>query len=124
MMKRLIILLFALALCAGCAEKWEWSVPLSVNSTDVKIPKNLAGHIYFPIYSTVTWDLTFEYGESDPEWLHPDRTSGKGYNVCVRIEYDANPNPVQREAYLVITPRSTSSGAETIRVHLTQPATL
>ena len=125
MMKRFTILLCALAILAtGCAKKWEWSVPLAVNSTDVNIPSNLAGHIYIPIYSTVTWNLSFEYVDSEAEWLHPDMTSGKGYNVCVRVEYDANPQPQQREAYAVIVPTDTSTGAETIRIHLTQPATL
>lgn len=121
MRKLLIILLCILA--AGCAKKWEWSVPLAVNSTEVNVPGNLAGHLYIPIYSTVKWNLSFDYGDSDIQWLHPDMTSGKGYNVCVRIEYDANPFNESRVAYVVIVPEDTSTGAETIRVRLTQPAT-
>lgn len=119
-------LLCALVLClAGCTKKWEWTVPLAVNSTEVNIPSNLSGHIYIPIYSTVTWDLSFDYGEGyeGPEWLHPDITSGKGYNVCVRVEYDANPFHDERTAEAVIIPRDTSTGAETIRIRLIQPAT-
>ena len=123
MTKRLILLLCALCALLGCTKKWKWSIPLAVNSTEVNVPGNLAGHLYIPIYSTVTWNLSFDYGDSAVEWLHPDRTSGKGYNVCVRIEYDANPFPEAREADVVIVPEDTSTGAETIRVHLTQPAT-
>ena len=119
-------LLCALVLClAGCTKKWEWSVPLAVNSTEVNIPSNLSGHIYIPIYSTVTWVLDFDYGEGyeGPEWLHPDMISGKGYNVCVRVEYDANPYHEARVAEAVISPLESSAGVETIRIRLTQPAT-
>ena len=122
MRKFLIILLCVLPLL-GCSKKWEWSVPLAVNSTEVDVPGNLAGHLYIPVYSTVRWNLSFEYDEGGIQWLHPDITSGKGYNVCVRVEYDANPFPEERIAYAVIVPEDTSTGAGTIRVRLKQPAT-
>lgn len=121
-MKRTIILLVACLLAAtSCAEKWEWQVPLSVNSTEVKLPKVTASHIYVPIYSTVTWDIHFEYpAGTDGGWLHPDMTSGKGYNVCVRIDYDENTTGADRSADMVIVPQDTSGGASTIKVHLIQ----
>lgn len=122
-MRRFLIILLCVLPLLGCSNKWEWTIPLAVNSTEVDVPGNLAGHLYLPVYSTVQWNLSFDYGDSDIQWLHPDMTSGKGYNVCVRIEYDANPFPESRVAYVVIVPEDTSTGAETIRVRLTQPAT-
>ena len=122
-MRRFLILLLCVLPILGCSKKWEWTIPLAVNSTEVDVPGNLTGHLYIPIYSSVKWNLSFDYGDSPVQWLHPDITSGKGYNVCVRIEYDANPFPENRVAYLVIVPEDSSAGAETIRVRLTQPAT-
>lgn len=121
MKKNIIILLVSLLAVTSCAEKWEWTVPLAVNSTEVKIPLVTASHIYVPIFSTVTWNIHFEYPDGTAtEWLHPDMTSGKGYNVCVRVDYDENTTGAERSADMVIVPQDTSSGAETIKVHLIQ----
>lgn len=120
--KLLITICAVMAIIAtSCRKEWEWSVPLAVNSTELNIPSNLAGYIYVPVYSTITWQVGFDFGDG-PQWLHADRTSGKGYNVCIKVDYDANPNPEERSADMIISPKN-SSKVQPITIHLTQPAT-
>lgn len=119
------LLMAALAVCAlsSCYKKYEWSIPLAVNSTALTLPTTGNGYFFMPIYSTVRWEITIQYEEGNTiEWLHPSVTAGQGQYTNVKFNYDKNYFSEPRHATVRIVPVDNAGNVAPIDVSLTQKA--
>ena len=126
MKKFIIYVTVAVALLcslSSCYKKYEWSLPLAVNSTALTLPTTGNGYFYMPVYSSVQWEINIQYEEGNKtEWLHPDITSGKGEYTNIKFNYDRNYMDEPRQAIVHILPLENVDSVNPIDVVLTQKA--
>ena len=116
-MKKLIgiIAIAALALFAGCQEKFETSIELGVNNTRVNIPwskiEQGSYSFTFPIYSNGDWTIKVVEGG---EWLTLGQSKGHG------TEYV----PMEAATNILANPRAVKvevkGGKKTIHVYFVE----
>lgn len=111
-MKKLAVILIALASLVGCNKSFTSSIELAVDSETLNLPSSEAGYFYMHIASNRDWTLTVE---ADKDWLHPEQTSGSG-TAYPKFNYDAYVGAIDREAKIII-----SCDVKTITVTVVQP---
>lgn len=85
--KALILLTALTVAISGCQERFEPSIRLAVDHTQVEL-KETEGSTRVLVYSTEAWSLSLTPESAEP-WARIDRASGKGNGDFV-FEYDAN----------------------------------
>ena len=120
MMKRVLKYMFAVLVVAvvatSCREKFEWSIPLAVNSTEITRLDVNGGHQYVTVFSTGDWScrlLPVVEGD-DISWCRLVNTTGTGCQA-IDMEFDLNETGYTRSVVLEIT-----GEGETISVRITQ----